>query len=151
MTLFDVLVQLFALVLLSETFAPTILARNAKVIWKTTGRKVQTGYHTINVMRFEKEVDISIPHYVFICCCESGKFVSRLLIWHVYLSLSTFLFVSEESMVMYNDFYLELCAGLQDRLQISHTLMDDVSRTLLLNSDFSLLLNTIPASYLAAT
>lgn len=73
----------------------------------------------------------------------------------MYLSLSAFPVISEgiygQVTTIANLSFLLLCAGFQDSLQISYLLIDDVSRTFLLNSDFSLFLNTTPESYLEVT
>lgn len=132
-SLFDVLVQLLALLFLSETFAPTILERKAKKIRKSTGRNVRTEFDTDE--RFSKILRkrLILPFIMMFThpAVQAPSLYRAYLYGVMYLVLSTFPFVFENTYDQETTIaslnYLSLCAGFMIGLQISHPLMDGVS------------------------
>ncbi|KAI8943519.1 hypothetical protein NX059_001516 [Plenodomus lindquistii] len=134
-SIFTVLVQVTALFFLSETFAPAILARKAKIVRKAMkGIRpdivVRTEYDTGD--RFSKIIRkrLVLPFIMmFTHPATQAPSIYRAYLYGVmYLMLSTFPLVFEEvydmSVGTASLNYLSLCLGFMIGLQISHPLMD---------------------------
>jgi MFS family permease len=131
-SIFDVLVQVLALFFLSETFAPTILARKAKRLQKQTRRIVRTEYDSDERMSKIIRKRLVLPFIMmFTHPATQAPSIYRAYLYGVmYLVLSTFPLVWEEvydqdtTIASLN--YLSLMIGFLIGLQISHPLMDKV-------------------------
>lgn len=138
-SIFDVLVQVLALFFLSETFAPTILARKAKKIRKELRRRgigydkvVRTEYETGD--RFSKILKkrLVLPFVMMFThpAVQAPSIYRAFLYGVMYLVLSTFPLVFEEAYDQDTGIaslnYLSLCIGFMIGLQISHPFMDKV-------------------------
>ncbi|KAH7392897.1 MFS multidrug transporter-like protein [Pyrenochaeta sp. MPI-SDFR-AT-0127] len=134
-SIFTVFVQLTALFFLSETFAPAILAKKAKIIRKAMKNLrpdivVRTEYETGD--RFSKILRkrLILPFIMmFTHPATQAPSIYRAYLYGVmYLMLSTFPLVFEETYDMSVGTaslnYLSLCLGFMIGLQISHPLMD---------------------------
>lgn len=146
-SIFDVLVQVLALFFLSETFAPTILARKAKKLQKKTGKSVKTEYDSDERMSKIIRKRLVLPFIMmFTHPATQAPSIYRAYLYGVmYLVLSTFPLVWED---IYNQAttiaslnYLSLMVGFLIGLQISHPLMDKVR--LLFSPPFSNLMTRI--------
>jgi hypothetical protein len=138
-SIFDVLVQVVALFFLSETFAPTILARKADKIRndhrqrRVDGILVRTEHETGD--RFSKILRkrLILPFIMmFTHPAVQAPAIYRAYLYGVmYLVLSTFPLVFEDAYGMETGTaslnYLSLCLGFMIGLQLSHPLMDKVS------------------------
>lgn len=134
-SIFDVVVQVLALFFLSETYAPTILARKAKKLRQRTGQNVRTEYDSDE--RFSKIIRkrLILPFIMMFThpAVQAPSIYRAYLYGVMYLVLSTFPLVWEEvydqktGIASLN--YLSLCIGFMIGLQVSHPLMDKV-RTL---------------------
>ncbi|KAF2681286.1 MFS multidrug transporter-like protein [Lentithecium fluviatile CBS 122367] len=135
-SIFDVLVQVLALLFLSETFAPTILARKAKKIridlrrHGVSGTTVRTEYEAGD--RFSKILRkrLILPFIMMFThpAVQAPSIYRAYLYGVMYLVLSTFPLVFEEAYDMDTGTaslnYLSLCLGFMIGLQLSHPLMD---------------------------
>jgi len=139
-SIFDVLVQVVSLFFLSETFAPTILAHKAKKIREDYRRRgandvtIRSEFETGD--RFSKILRkrLVLPFIMmFTHPAVQAPAIYRAYLYGVmYLVLSTFPLVFEEAYGMNTGTaslnYLSLCLGFMLGLQLSHPLMDKVSK-----------------------
>lgn len=137
-SIFTVFVQATAVFFLTETFAPAILAKKAKII-----RKAMKGIRPDIVVRTEYETGdrfskilrkrLILPFIMmFTHPATQAPSIYRAYLYGVmYLMLSTFPMVFEEvydmSVGTASLNYLSLCLGFMIGLRISHPLMDGVS------------------------
>jgi hypothetical protein len=132
-----VFVQVTAFFFLDETFAPTILAKKAKII-----RKAMDGIRPDILVRTEYETDdrlskilrkrLVLPFIMmFTHPATQAPSIYRAYLYGVmYLMLSTFPMVFENvydmSVGIASLNYLSLCLGFMIGLRVSHPLMDSV-------------------------
>lgn len=137
-SIFTVFVQITAFFFLSETFAPAILAKKAKIV-----RKAMKGIRPDIVVRTEYETDdrfteilrkrMRLPFIMmFTHPATQAPAIYRAYLYGVmYLMLSTFPLVFEGVYKMTVGIaslnYLSLCLGLMIGLAICHPLIDEVS------------------------
>jgi MFS family permease len=137
-SIFTLFVQLAALLFLSETFAPAILAKKAKAVRKITKDTqdgavvVRTEFQTGDRMSRILRKRLVLPFIMmFTHPATQAPSVYRAFLYGVmYLMLSTFPAVFEQAYNMSvgnaSLNYLSLCLGFMIGLQISHPLMDGV-------------------------
>ncbi|KAF2182885.1 MFS multidrug transporter-like protein [Zopfia rhizophila CBS 207.26] len=130
-SLFDVLVQVLALFFLSETFAPTILGRKAKMLRNQTGSKMIRSEYETNE-RFSKILRkrLVLPLIMMFThpAVQAPSIYRAYLYGVMYLVLSTFPLVWDKAYDQDPEIaslnYLSLMTGFLIGLQISHPLMD---------------------------
>jgi MFS family permease len=137
-SIFTLFVQLAALLFLSETFAPAILAKKAKAVRNITKDTqdgavvVRTEFQTGDCMSRILRKRLVLPFIMmFTHPATQAPSVYRAFLYGVmYLMLSTFpaVFKQAYNMSVGNASlnYLSLCLGFMIGLQISHPLMDGV-------------------------
>lgn len=127
------IVQLLALLCLSETYAPVLLARKAKALRKKTGDEKYKAKHeekTFGVI-FRRAMIRPFYMLLFHPAVQAPSLYRAFLYGVMYLVLSTFegllLENYELSREMASLHYLSLGIGFIIGLQISHPVMDGVS------------------------